>query len=699
MKSRKGQITLFVIAGLVLLLLITFMIVIRFYLASEEAREQVVQTEKIPADVQEIEAFVRRCIRSVSIDGLTLLGKQAGYTTIPEIIRKKDTAYWHLDEINIQPTLSQTKTQLEQYIDRELEKCLDFSIIEQEKNLKVISKEHKTHVSFGAQDVNVQVLFPIDITRQNLVTHYDEFTENFDVQWRRLYELATQVNMRQLEAQFKFSEPLVLVEQASFDMAYVTDGESIIYTITDRTTLENGKPFSLTFASRLLNSDLRRVILLQNNSRTVPSILPYIVYSIDHRAQLYIYPGTTAALQGKDVYNITVGQTYPGNVTRENVPYHEGLDDEIKTQNISWILTYPLYHFDPTGLRFNRPQRLVLYWDEDRVPHKGNMGILYDEGQGWRPLPSITNYEQHYVYTDIPGFSSYTPVDCAYQPAKEITVYSDLDPNADCVGKLILIVVIIIIIIIIIILSLGTASPAAAGAGAAVSGGSTVAPAAGAPVVLTTAVGESSALTGGVLVGGTPVAAGAPIAAGSVVTIPAGSAIQLGAATTGTLAAGSGTATVASAGLTSGILSSAVLGSLAQGGVTGVASGALALVSTFSVGNLVLIGFVVTGSLVGGAYINSGLSYSSSPGEDTIVFTPTCDQQIVVSEDTSGGSGMCIPEGVVGLTGPQYETKNNRTRLIKAGVPEAVKAVTKKCTGSRRFWCQGCSTQCTTKFV
>src|SRR3989338_8246459 len=116
-KMKKGQITLFAVAGLMVLLLFFFIVVVKVYFATEEAKEQIIQTEEIPSQIQNVENFVRRCIRSFTIYSLVILGRQAGYITVPELIRKDTTAYWHLDKANIQPTLNQIKIELEKQVD------------------------------------------------------------------------------------------------------------------------------------------------------------------------------------------------------------------------------------------------------------------------------------------------------------------------------------------------------------------------------------------------------------------------------------------------------------------------------------------------------------------------------------------------------------------------------------------------------
>jgi len=248
-------------------------------------------------------------------------------------------------------------------------------------------------------------------------------------------------------------------------------------------------------------------------------------------------------LNDESIPEITIQQRYPENVTRENVPFQENLDDSVEYEDLTWNLSYPIYHFEPTGMRFNTPQRLVLYWDENNIPHEGNMGILFTEGDGWRPLPSKTDYENHYVYTDIPGFSEFTAADCGKQNKKSVSTSAKINPGAGCIGKLIAMIILIAIITAIIILSAGAASPITVGMTAAAEAAAAEGATAGTVIVAT----ETAALGAGATAAeATALAAeagtlfstvGASTLAASATTAATGTALVTGA---GSIAAGTG---------------------------------------------------------------------------------------------------------------------------------------------------------------
>jgi hypothetical protein len=554
---KKGQVTLFIIVGIIVIVLLAAGIwFTRSYLEEKQTKFEATQAAELAAEAKEIEKFVDVCVKQTAYAGLERLGKQAGYINLPEIISVRSTGFWYLDQVNIQPTLNQTLKRLETYIEQNLERCTDFIDFEAQ-GFAIKHGQPTSAVFYTPNSVKVDVEYFAEVKKQGYTKTFERFNSNLEVRFRRMFELASQIVNRQLDPAFEFSQPLALVNRSDFDVTFHSpNNETIIYTITDNTRFEEGKHYQFTFASRFRNSNLKRTVKMQPNSNVVATVLPYIIYSLDRMAQLNILPGTTFNLEGESVESISVQQFYPNNVTRTNVPFHEHADNSVSFADLTWVLTYPVYEFEPTGMRFNSPQRLVLHWDPEHPPIK-DMGILFNEGEGWRPLPSKANYDESYIYTDIPGFSQFTPVDCRLQEEKDVSATAEIDPGAKCF----IIALVIAAVIAFLLITLG----------------------------------------GAFLVG--------------------------------------------------------LLGPLLAGIV------------------------IVVGSLVGGAYISSALTYSA--GEDTITFTPTCDQEINIIEELSGGEGMCIPSGTVETVG---------------GEPQSIQATISKCTGMRKFMCGKCKLTCSTKY-
>lgn len=635
--SKKSQLSIFLIVAVSILLLIGAGFYVNTLInkgdpAHETEKEALSQDEAV-----KVKDFIDSCIEKTAFDGLKKLGKYGGYIeTLPELDHK-DTSFWYLDEVNVQPTLNETLKRLEKYIDDNLHACLDDFKYFKEQGFEVSYEDFTNNVFFSREDVNVEVYFPVSVKRKGKTKEYANFNAKLDVRYRQIFELATQIINRHMDAEFKFSSPLENVDMFGFDVINVNDKptDTIIYSIVDNTRMVQGRNYEFMISARLKHSDLKRTIKLQENSNTVPTVLPFTLDSVDRLAQLNIIPGTTFNLDGAPVESISVQQFYPGNISREDVPFHEHADDSVDYDTLTWNLDYPVYEFEPTGMRFNEPRRLVLYWDEDRIPHKEEMGILYNDGEGWRPLPSKANYEENYIYTDIPGFSQYSVADCGSQDYKYISVQAEAGGEG---GSCILTIVIVIVIVAMIVITMGGGASLAAG----------------------TQVGSGGAVAGSS--GATYSVAGSTLQATAGATIPAGATITSGTAfaSTSLLSA----AGAASSGIM-GTLSSATIGLVTASAFTGLG-----------------MAVVLVGGLVGGAYINSLDTFDVQ--KDSITFTPLCDQPITVTQDMENGEGKCMPKA----------GEND----VTAGNPVQLAAQLESCTGWRKYLCGSCKLKCHAKY-
>ncbi|MBI2647010.1 hypothetical protein HYW99_00885, partial [Candidatus Woesearchaeota archaeon] len=164
---------------------------------------------------------------------------------------------------------------------------------------------------------------------------------------------------------------------------------------------------------------------------TNPTFLPYTIYSVDKKAQLDISEGTTISLNGQDVKDITVQQSYPNEVVTKDVPVHKKNDEIIQRQDIRYVIDNPVYTFEPTGILFNQFQRLTLYYDDETKDDSG-VGILMGKQGFWIPIVSKHEPEYKRVYSNILGFTEFTAVYCASQPIKRAIAEHFFKPSGLC---------------------------------------------------------------------------------------------------------------------------------------------------------------------------------------------------------------------------------------------------------------------------
>lgn len=594
-KSKKAQITIFLIVAAVILILSALVIYhsvyLRHFSGDKESGLMELKDQKT-----KLQFTIESCIERVTYDGLKLLGVQGGRISVSPVLRYQGTSFWYHEQVNTQPTLNTSLRELEDYIEENVPNCLRIANLERQ-GINYQAGDINVTVTFARENVAVDVKYPVVVSYRDSTDMLEDFYSELDVRYRQIFEMAHLIHWSIYAPSFAFSDPLKDINELNFEIDVQTDENNLIYTIVDPTKAVDGEYFVFNFAAKFNTSNLIRTVKLHDNSNIVSNEVPNIIYSVDRRAQLLIMPGTTFSKNGSSVDQITVQQHYLGEVVLENVPMNSTYsteDDEatIDHANITWVTNYPIYQFEPTGLTFNNPQRLVLFWDEDQNPRGGELGILYSDGEDWRPLQSYADYDENFILTDIPGFSYYTIADCTRQGNKSVSSTFKIDPGGECWGTLIAIV---IAMAIMVALTYGLAVYAYG--------------------LLLPSTGGFNIISAGV--------------------------------------------SVATFGTTIGAYSAA----------------------WYSIAIFVIL------SLVGGFYLNSRIMYTADKG--TITFTPTCKQNVTITEKMDGGRGGCD----VYIDGTKQNLSTS-TFEAEGGVPITIHANLRGCSGMGQYFCGSCKLKC-----
>ena len=193
--KKKGQVTFFIIAGLVILLLIgVFVTMIDSDMFSAFLGP--------PDEIKPIVVYTDSCIESVAEQGAFEMKMQGGYINIPEELEITDSLldigfkvpYWFYDGRDYMPSILQLEEQLENYIDDNLAVCLDsYEVFETQYEIK--KGEPSSSVEISEESIFVETIMPLEIKKigHERVFNYDTFAVDFYDKLGRLYYLARDI--------------------------------------------------------------------------------------------------------------------------------------------------------------------------------------------------------------------------------------------------------------------------------------------------------------------------------------------------------------------------------------------------------------------------------------------------------------------------------------------------------------------------
>ncbi|MBI3032075.1 hypothetical protein HYY69_01260 [Candidatus Woesearchaeota archaeon] len=229
--SKKGQITTFIIVGLVVL----FIVLLVLYLSSKFNVTEKLSFEK----KDQVSVFVENCVSQVTDDALEKLGQQAGHLYLDKFeiytaqydpfnanVLSLDNGnsflpYWlyqrrnGVDKSEMPQLYKQYKgddsiqDQLERYIRDGVEQCVNNFVSFNSKGILVNPKgELSIAVLFGEEDVQVKAEYPLEVTTQNNVENVNSFSTTKQVRLKQVYALAR--NILQYETNTVFLEDNVI---------------------------------------------------------------------------------------------------------------------------------------------------------------------------------------------------------------------------------------------------------------------------------------------------------------------------------------------------------------------------------------------------------------------------------------------------------------------------------------------------------
>ncbi len=241
--DSKGQITVFIILGILLLGIFALFL---YFTGSvvEEAAESASEpiTEDVSSEFIALQSYTESCLESTATEALILLGQQGGYlypSTVGEFSATDPTnsdgisldpifiPYWHYNSqtngestvtiSSLQPSLDDEDdymsitAQLGRYVDEEIEDCLNgyAAFIEQEYSVEYETKE--TSVRIFDDELDFTLSMPLTTSRGDATAEMTTFYTDIDLDLKGYYEIAAELTESEQEYSFLENQLLELI--------------------------------------------------------------------------------------------------------------------------------------------------------------------------------------------------------------------------------------------------------------------------------------------------------------------------------------------------------------------------------------------------------------------------------------------------------------------------------------------------------
>jgi|TARA_B100002003_G_scaffold142270_1_gene131635 hypothetical protein len=255
MFQKKGQITFFIILGIVLV--VSFALI--FYLfqnSTDKGESEIQQIQSFELSTSPINSYVESCIESVGEDAILWIGNHGGYFEVPTYNPDdyQGTAYYFYVDRNIMPSKEKIEQELSKYMDSELFFCIRNFIAFEEMGFEIEQGKINTTTMIRPNNVLFNVNFPIKISREQNTKQLVSFQGSINnVRLSTIYDVSKSIIYEQMNDYNSVCLSCIIDGGIENDLHIDIsrgDNSSLLFTITDYNTIINDMPYEYRFANK-----------------------------------------------------------------------------------------------------------------------------------------------------------------------------------------------------------------------------------------------------------------------------------------------------------------------------------------------------------------------------------------------------------------------------------------------------------------
>ena len=249
--KKKGQITVFIILGLIFLIFFLIILLTKSY------RVEKIGTLSL-GDINPIKNYVDLCAKSTTSDALYLLGVQGGYTTPPEFYFQSayaKIAYWYYKGEDTSPTIEEMEQELSSYVNIALPECIENLDAFRDMGFEFEFGEINTKTKINENNVEFNIDYPITIIKGESKSEISEFYKIIPARLGHMHSIAKEIVRKEIEDPDWIDMTYLVNQDLNFKI-YPYDEDTLIYSVLDNQSIvELNTPLTFLFANGFNESE------------------------------------------------------------------------------------------------------------------------------------------------------------------------------------------------------------------------------------------------------------------------------------------------------------------------------------------------------------------------------------------------------------------------------------------------------------
>ena len=240
MINKRGQVTIFIIIAILIIasVLIFFMF-----------KGQIKQSLYSP-EVESVYLFVDNCIEKVGSEVIYEIGENGGYFFPPNFSTESGIPYYYSNGKSYMPLKEEIEKEISFFVSEKLFFCtknfIDFP------NFEITQKEIKTKIIIKKDKIDLDINYPISITRGESTSIIEDFGNEIPVRLGIVYDSIEKIIKEQLNHE-SICLSCILDVSLENDL-YVDmmdyDEETVIFIFRDENSIINNKTYEFVFANK-----------------------------------------------------------------------------------------------------------------------------------------------------------------------------------------------------------------------------------------------------------------------------------------------------------------------------------------------------------------------------------------------------------------------------------------------------------------
>lgn len=223
--KKRGQITVFIIIGLIILL--------TYLLLAHYKKESIEEVEMIQPELIPVQDYVKTCTKNLARDAIDIVGINGGYIYFPAWIQNNPNSYlklspvdelknpyWWYDGREAIPPLDFISKEISDYVEEGMQDCIDnFSVFHNQYDVIELEK-FDVITEIGEDDITVKTIYPIDVRDKfnKTLAKLQKFPVTIPIRLKKVHRLAEKIMERENKDYF--------IEKKVIDLISLDDDET-----------------------------------------------------------------------------------------------------------------------------------------------------------------------------------------------------------------------------------------------------------------------------------------------------------------------------------------------------------------------------------------------------------------------------------------------------------------------------------------